>query len=132
MPDGRRAPLESVEEGTLDGEGSEASVSDATVASLQEEASMDPKAIYTIAEMARLAGISRYRTLRTLESAGVRTDRLANRRVVFLADLRDACPAFWDSILARRAAGGEGRVNSGLRNRSSGVEPQAYQKAERF
>lgn len=65
---------------------------------------MELKAIYTIAEMAKLAGLSRYRTLRTLESAGVRTDRLAHRRVVFLADLHDACPALWDSILARRAA----------------------------
>ena len=62
---------------------------------------MELKVIYTVSELAALAGLSRFRTLRLLESARVPIKRSGRLLVVYLAELRSACPAFWDGVLDR-------------------------------
>ena len=60
------------------------------------------QSIYTIGQLARLAGISKWRVVRTLQSNGVPIRKSGNCRVVGLKDLRDGLPWFWDSIVDRQ------------------------------
>lgn len=63
------------------------------------------RAVYTVPELATLAGISRWRMGRLLATNGVRFRRIGFRRTVLLSDLRLAFPELWDSILDREALG---------------------------
>ncbi len=65
---------------------------------------MEPQAVYTVGELAKLAGLSRYRMLRMLEGAGVTVHRSGRVFVVFLADLHTAFPKLWRSLALRKAA----------------------------
>jgi hypothetical protein len=65
---------------------------------------MEPQAVYTIGELARLSGLSRYRMLRMLKGAGVKVHRSGRVFVVFLADLNTAFPKLWRSLALRKVA----------------------------
>jgi hypothetical protein len=62
------------------------------------------KAAYTIPEIAALAGISRGRARRILESNHVELRRNGRVIVVYLSALKRALPDLWESILDREAA----------------------------
>jgi hypothetical protein len=65
---------------------------------------MNLRAIYTIPEIARMAGISRQRAGRLLEAGGVDITRVGRARIVPLAAIQQAMPLFWESILQRECA----------------------------
>jgi len=53
-----------------------------------------PKAIYSISELSQLSGLSWKRTKRLLQKAGV-----WKKGRVFLSDLKQELPEFWESCL---------------------------------
>jgi hypothetical protein len=61
------------------------------------------KAVYTVTELARLAGISRFRMLRMLISQRVTVVQRGPRRpaVVCLSCLKRAWPDLWDALVVR-------------------------------
>jgi hypothetical protein len=61
------------------------------------------RAIYTLGQLAQMAGISAWRVARTLESNGVLIRRSGRTRVVALGDLRRGLPWLWEGILEREA-----------------------------
>jgi excisionase family DNA binding protein len=67
---------------------------------------MVPKAVYTIGELAKLTGLSRYKTLRMVEKAGVKVHRSGKIFVVFLSELQAAFPELWRSLALRNAVEG--------------------------
>jgi hypothetical protein len=66
------------------------------------------KAVYTVTELARMAGVDKRQLVRRLEHRGVRLDGGGRgwARVVYLASLRAGMPDLWDSILDREALSG--------------------------
>ena len=56
------------------------------------------QALYTIAELARAASISRRRLVRLLERIGVRTMRSGTLVLVPLSELEEKAWPFWESI----------------------------------
>lgn len=60
------------------------------------------KAVYTLGELAHLAGISRWRMTRELEATGVTIHRRGRWRIVYLGALRRGNPELWDGILYRK------------------------------
>jgi hypothetical protein len=63
------------------------------------------RAVYRIPELARLAGISRWRMRRLLEEGGVELSRSGRMRLVYLADVQRALPVLWESLMQRALAG---------------------------
>lgn len=61
------------------------------------------KAVFSVPELGRLAGISRWRMVRLLDANGVRVSREGRRRYVLLVDLQRAMPDLWTSIVSRDA-----------------------------
>ncbi len=55
-------------------------------------------AVLTVAQLARLANVSRYEMARILLKTGVPLQRVGRRRRVFLADLKLVMPILWESI----------------------------------
>ena len=56
------------------------------------------RAVYSIAELAALANVSRFVMGRLLVSAHVPMHRQGIRRLVFLADIKRKLPVLWESI----------------------------------
>lgn len=56
------------------------------------------KAFYTVPELARMAGVSRWTMARRLEVIGVPFRNTGRWRVVYLADLKRIDPDLWLSI----------------------------------
>lgn len=65
---------------------------------------MELKAVYSISELARMAGISHQRMRRLLDSGGVQLSQCGANKVVFLAALREAMPMLWESMIDRASA----------------------------
>ncbi len=63
------------------------------------------RALFSVPELGRLAGVSRWRMGRLLERNGVRFRWSGRLRLVLLSDLRLAFPELWDSILDREVTG---------------------------
>jgi len=59
------------------------------------------KASYSVAELAKWAGMSRCVTLTLLKSEGVTFARRGRVIVVYLADVRRNAPDLWQSVLDR-------------------------------
>lgn len=59
----------------------------------------EPQALYTIIELAKLAGISPKRMRRLLDEHGCRYTMSGAYRYVSLVALREAIPDVWDSVL---------------------------------
>lgn len=57
--------------------------------------------VYSVRELAGLAGMSKQATARLLESNGVRFARTGTKRLVYLSDLEAAMPELTDSIRFR-------------------------------
>ena len=58
-----------------------------------------PRAVYTVPELARLSGLSRFQVGRLLTSNDVWIVRAGRRKLVPLIALRAALPLIFDSIL---------------------------------
>ena len=56
------------------------------------------KVAYSVPQLARLAGMSRWSMVRLLRSAGVTLHRIGHKRLVFLSEVRRALPALWESL----------------------------------
>lgn len=56
------------------------------------------KAVYSVGELADMAGLEKRAMARVLTSNGVPFGRTGNRRVIFLSDLHSAMPELIDSI----------------------------------
>jgi phage antirepressor YoqD-like protein len=56
------------------------------------------RAAFTIPQLAKLANISRHRLARMLREAGVQLHPCGRARMVFLAEIKRAMPALWESI----------------------------------
>lgn len=65
---------------------------------------MELKSVYKISELAQMAGISRHRMRRLLDSGGVQLANCGSDKVVLLAALREAMPLLWESLLDRASA----------------------------
>lgn len=61
------------------------------------------RAVYSVPELARMAGISTGRMTRLLTSGHVEISRAGRLRVVLLEALREAMPLLWASIVRRAA-----------------------------
>lgn len=58
------------------------------------------KVAYTIPELAKMAGISRWKMARLLEANGVKLHKAgAKKRTVLLSQIRQCFPDLWDSLL---------------------------------
>lgn len=70
---------------------------------------MKVKAMYGLAELARLSGLSKKRVRSLLMKSGV----LKEGGIVYLSDLKQSIPEFWESCLdcesARRIVGDDGQ-----------------------
>jgi hypothetical protein len=64
---------------------------------------VDPKVVYTVPELVRLTGISRFKLTGMLRRRQVETVRFGARctELVPLTAFRDAFPAIWESIVVR-------------------------------
>ena len=60
------------------------------------------RAVFSVAEIATLAGISKRRAERMLSSNGIVFGHTGNRRIVLLAQIERAMPDLLDSIRFRR------------------------------
>lgn len=81
------------------------------------------KATYTVPELGRLMGVSRFRALRLLKRIRVPIQE-GSPGIVFLADLKLAAPALWSSLeeaahLRGLARGGEPAGRGGLTRRQN-------------
>ena len=56
------------------------------------------RAIFSIAELAALAGITRYSMSRLLRAQGVPVHAIGHKRWVYLCEVRVAMPLLWQSI----------------------------------
>ena len=56
------------------------------------------KVSFSVPELARLAGMSRWAMGRLLRTAGVVIHRSGHKRVVFLSEVKRALPALWESV----------------------------------
>ena len=56
------------------------------------------KVVYSIPELAKVVGVSRFAMGRMLEMAKVEVHRSGRRRLVMLAELKPAMPTLWASI----------------------------------
>lgn len=77
---------------------------------------MDLKAAYSVAELAEMSGLTVNQVGRIAEQSGLCRsvgggDRVQrSKRWVWLSDLKERCPALWESILDRLSAlGARGR-----------------------
>ena len=57
--------------------------------------------VYTVGEIAELAGISRFRTLMLLKTNGITPKRSGTKFIVTLYQLRNGFPELWYSIKER-------------------------------
>ena len=57
--------------------------------------------VYTLQELASLAGVSKYRTQKLLWSNGVKMHWSGNKRVVMLSSLEASFPEFTDALRFR-------------------------------
>jgi excisionase family DNA binding protein len=64
---------------------------------------MELKAVYTVTEIANMAGISHHRTARLLRNGGVELVRTGRNYAIFLSSIQEAMPKLWESILQRAA-----------------------------
>lgn len=62
------------------------------------------KAVYSVAELADMAGMEKRAMTRLLSSNGVPFGRTGNKRIVFLSDLHASMPELVDSV---RYGGGD-------------------------
>ena len=58
--------------------------------------------VFTVPDLARIAGIHRHRMRRLLESGGVAFAKSGQDLVVLKVELRNRMPALWDSLLLSR------------------------------
>jgi hypothetical protein len=62
---------------------------------------MNRQVVFTLGELARAAGLSKYRTQNLIQSNGVQMFRAGNRKVVLVSSLETAFPELTDSIRFR-------------------------------
>lgn len=68
------------------------------------------KALYSVGELAKLAGLSRHQMRRIVDRhMGRGTGGERSRRMVPVAEFRAACPELWESILTVQSARGAAR-----------------------
>ncbi len=60
---------------------------------------MDQQRIYSITELAHLAGISRFRMRRLLAGKGVQFTRVKRKDWVLLLDVKEAWPRLWSTLV---------------------------------
>ena len=57
--------------------------------------------VYTLAELASMAGVSKYRTQNLLRSNGVKMHWSGNKRVVLLSSIEESFPQLTDALRFR-------------------------------
>ena len=60
---------------------------------------MEPKGVYSIAELAQMAGISRFQIRRLLAARGVQLTRAGRKDWVLLVDLKEGWPRLWATLV---------------------------------
>jgi hypothetical protein len=66
------------------------------------EEAMSRSIVFTLAELARMAGLSKRRTETLLRTNGVPMHRSGNRRVILVSSIERAWPELTDAIRFRR------------------------------
>ena len=69
-----------------------------TAAALMEMG-MDPKGMYSIGQLAQLAGLSRFQMRRLLVAHGVSLTRTGRKDWVMLLDLKEGWPRLWATLV---------------------------------
>ena len=62
------------------------------------------RALYTVGELARAVGVSRYMMTRLLRAKGVELLRSGRRLIVPLCEIEEKLPLLWRSVLLAEAA----------------------------
>lgn len=68
---------------------------------------MEIQVAYRIAELAELTGWHEKRVLRTLVNSKVPVKKVGAVKLVFLSDIKEYLPEFWESLLLKRALQGD-------------------------
>ena len=69
----------------------------------REACPLDVRAFYTVAELARVGGVSTYRLLRILRRNDVRFLRMGRAYLVSMADVYRKIPPLWEGLVAAEA-----------------------------